>query len=151
MYLQWTAPRKPAHQRGKGWYVGTGIAAAILLAYALLTQTWTFAVVLVLLAVVYGLVHNKPHPPMSITLTESGVQWGTKFIPWKDVSGYWMLQGPDFVELNIERKNGMERRITILTGTEDPHLIHAMLSQCIPHFQDRGENLLDAILRLCKL
>jgi len=149
--LQWTAPEKPTHIRGKRWYVGAGLVLAALTAYAVLTEAWSFIVVIVLMAVVYGLVHRKPHPQHTVIVTEQHLQWDKRTIPWNDCEGFWMLQGPGYVELHIELKTGRKRHLTVQTGTNDSQQMHTLLAQFMPFLADRHENILDAIFRICKL
>ncbi|MDD5751527.1 MAG: hypothetical protein PHS73_03330 [Candidatus Peribacteraceae bacterium] len=149
--LQWSAPEKPLHQRGKRWYIAAGCVIAALLAYAALTQAWTFLAVIIIGAIVYGLVHGKPHPTHTILITEKGLEWDKRLIPWEDCTGFWMLQGKDYVELHIALKKGRNRHLTVQTGTLDPLQMHALLAQYMPFLADRRENILDAIFRICKL
>lgn len=149
--LQWTALEKPSHIRGKRWYISVGLVVIGLMAYAIFTAAWSFLVVIALMAIVYGLVHHKPHPQNTVTIMERGLQWNRNTIPWEDCTGFWMLQGPGYVELHIEAKKGWKRHLTVQTGTNDPLQIHGLLTQFMPFLPDRRENILDAILRICKL
>ena len=149
--LAWSAPDKVTHERGKRWYIAAGTVVALLITYALLTQAWTFAVVLVLLAVMYVLLHNKPHPDHTVRICEKALYWDTKTIPWEELDGYWMLQGPGYVELHIEWKTKGKERLVVQTGTTPPLEIAAALSHFLPGYADRREKLLDYIIRICKL
>jgi len=131
--------------------MGAGLVVIGLMAYAIITLAWTFLVVIVLAAIVYGLVHHKPHPQHTVSIMEKGIRWNKRMVPWEDCEGFWMLQGPGYVELHIEVKKGLSRHLTVQTGTNDPLQIHGLLSQFMPFLADRRENILDAILRICKL
>jgi len=149
--LTWSAPAKPAHTRDLKWYIIAGIIALALLIYALFTQAWTFAVVIVLLAVTYVILHDKKHPLHTVRITEQALYWDTKTIPWEELEGFWMLQGPGYVELHIEFKQTGRERLVIQTGDVPPLDIAAALSPFIPGHADRHEKLLDYIIRICKL
>ncbi|ALM09957.1 MAG TPA: hypothetical protein DEB30_02840 [Candidatus Peribacter riflensis] len=148
--ISWTAPERPPHNRGKRWYLIAGVIAALLFGYALFTQAWTFALVIALLAVTYAIIHHKPPLSHSVQVTAHGLTWDKTIIPWSVLSGFWMLQGPGYIELHIERKKS-GGRLTVQTGDCVPLEIAETLSQFIPLIQDRRENILDYIIRICKL
>ncbi|OIO54141.1 hypothetical protein AUJ46_03930 [Candidatus Peregrinibacteria bacterium CG1_02_54_53] len=148
--LSWTAPERPPHARGTRWYIAAGCVAALLLAYALYTQVWTFAIVIVLIAVVYGLIHSKPPIKHTVQISTQGLQWDKTLIPWGDLTAFWMLQGPGYVELHIDRKR-LGGSLIVQTGNRKPIEIAAALSQFIPPIVDRRESILDYIIRICKL
>ena len=147
--LEWMAPERPPHTRGKRWYLLAGLVAALLLAYALNTQAWTFAVVIVLLAVTYGLIHGKPPIKHSVKISSQGLQWDKRLYPWSDFNNFWLLQGPGYVELHIDRKG--PGQLIVQTGTCVPTDIAAALAQFITPIYDRRESILDYIIRICKL
>lgn len=118
--------------------------------YAVLTNAWTFLFVLAVLAAVYAWVHRKPHATHKVRITETGIQWDGESIVWSQVNGYWMLQGLGYVELHVELKR-FGRKFVVQTGSVTPEQIHAVLSKYIPSFNDRKENILDYIIRICKL
>lgn len=147
--LEWTAPERPPHTRDKRWYLLAGLVAALFLVYALYTQAWTFAVVIVLLVVIYGLIHSKPPMKHTVQISSQGLKWDKRLIPWSDLSSFWMLQGKGYVELHIERKK--MANLLVQTGDCAPVEIAAALSQFITPVTDRRESFLDYIIRICKL
>lgn len=149
--LAWSAPSRPPHDRDRKWYVIAGSIAALVLLYALFTQAWTFAVVIVLLAVLYGLLHGKSHLVHTVRIAEQALYWDTKTIPWSELEGFWMLQGPGYVELHIEWKQKGKERLVVQTGDQEPADIASSLARFLPSFADRREKLLDYIIRICKL
>jgi len=147
--LEWTAPERPPHGRGKRWYLIAGFIATLLLAYALFTQAWTFAVVIVLLVIVYALLHKKPPLKHTVRITPQGLQWDKRLIPWSELTSFWMLQGPGYVEIHIDRKRAPN--LLVQTGDRTPIEIAAALAQFITPITDRRESILDYIIRICKL
>lgn len=137
--------------RSKRWYVVAGVIFLGLLAYTIVTQAWTFTAVLILSVGAYVFTHRKAHPLRRISATERGIVWNNTVIPWAKCEGFWLLQGPGYVELHVELKEGRPRHLVIQTGTEDPLKIYAAFSRYIPLFPDRREKLLDAFIRICKI
>ncbi len=148
--LRWSALTHPDHVRTKFWYAGALTVLALLLAYSIFTRAWTFTLVLVLLAVIYGIYHRK-NPPLTIGIFENGIQWKRERIRWSEMNGFWMLQGPGYVELHLDIKNPWRNNIIIQTGDIDPHQIFEILSQYLKHFPEKQERLFDTIIRICKL
>ena len=149
--LSWAAPEQPTHVRSTLWYIVAGVFFASLLAYSIMTQAWTFTVVLVLSVGAYGYAHRKAPPLRRINVSERGIIWGKTFISWLRCEGFWLLQGPGYVELHVELKDGRTRHLVIQTGEADPVQIYTVFSRFIPLFPDRHEKLLDAIIRICKI
>ncbi|MFA5273091.1 MAG: hypothetical protein WC353_02925 [Candidatus Peribacter sp.] len=147
--ISWTAPEKPPHNRGMRWYLCAGLFAALLLAYAVYTQAWTFAFVIVLLALIYGLMHSKPPITHTVQISSQGLQWDRHLYPWSDLRSFWMLQGPGYVELRIGRNNRSD--LIVQTGDCTPADIASVLSQFITPVFDRRESILDYLIRICKL
>ncbi|MDP7069580.1 MAG: hypothetical protein QF815_03560, partial [Candidatus Peribacteraceae bacterium] len=59
------------------------------------------------------------------------------------------LEGDGYIELCIERKKGGV--VKIQTADINPYLIHDTLNALLQELDDRGESLLDTIIRICKL
>ncbi len=147
--LEWTAPERPPHSRGKRWYLLAGSIAALLLVYALFTQAWTFAVVIVLLVVVYAILHKKSPIKHTVQVSPQGLKWDKNLIPWHELTAFWMLQGPGYVEVHIDRKRAPN--LLVQTGDRTPAEIAMALAQFITPISDRRESILDYIIRICKL
>lgn len=148
--FEWTAPEKPPHTRGKRWYLIAGTLSTLLLAYALYTQAWTFAVVIVLLMGIYVLIHSRPPVMHTVQISSQGLRWNKRLIPWSDLENFWLLQGPGYVELHVERKKSGGRLI-VQTGDRDPLQIGAAMAQFLTPITDRQEKILDYLIRICKL
>lgn len=149
--LVWQAPTKPFHQRTVRWYIGAGAFIALCVLYAIWTSGWTFLVVLTLLIGLFWYEHGKEPVRRSIALHDEGIVFGTRFIPWAELSGFWMLYADNYLELHFELKKGFDRHLRIQTGDIGYNAIHSVLSPHLPEFTDRKERLLDYLERLLKI
>ena len=149
--LAWTAPIHAIHKRSKLWYAVASIVIALLMFYSIWTGAWSFAVVIGLAGLSYLVIHRRGSDTETIAIHKFGVQFGNTYTSWGDVSGFWLLQGPGYVELHIERTRGFVREIVIQTGETDPRTIREVLTRFIPEFTDRREQLLDMIARFLKI
>ena len=149
--LTWTAPERPSFRRGKLWYAIAVIFAVGMLTYAIVSRDWAFTIVVLCASTGYFLIHHRPHPLHTITIGEMGVQMDRKIYEWDACEGYWMLQGPDYVELHIEVNKPRKAHLCIQTGDTDFSEIDATMARFLPFLKDRREKPIDYISRICKL
>ena len=149
--VAWEAPMQPTYERSIRWYIGAVVVCTLLLGYSIWTQAWSFTLVLVLLGAVYAWNHRSSQPTKHIAIHEQGFSFGKEFIPWNQCNGFWMLEGPGYVELHFEKKAGRVRDIKIQTGDIDLGALRELLLHFIPEFQERHERFLDMIARLLKI
>ena len=147
--LSWTANAHVQHSRTPRWYIFAGALVIALLLYSIVTSAWTFTIVIILLTGLYAYVYDHEGNQKTITITEHGVQLNNEFTSWNDCTGFWMLQGADYVELHIQRNQRSE--ITIQTGSVTPLRVREVLSLFIPEFTGRKEGILDMIIRILKI
>jgi len=149
--LNWTAPVSPTPERGHTWYIVVGVLIVGCLLFSLVTQAWTFTIVIILTSGAYWRVHKQAEPIATISILETGAQLNKTYVPWSDCEGFWLLQFPTYVELHIGRKTPRKAPILIQTGTMDVSVIRKTLVTYIPEISDRQERLLDFISRICKI
>jgi hypothetical protein len=119
--------------------------------FAFLTQAWSFLLVLILLVIVYVILHWRGHPSHTVSIGERALTWDKSLIPWSQCTGYWMLQGPDYIELHIETTTPGHKHLVMQTGNVPYEQISTLLSQFTEPLHDRKENILDMFIRICKL
>lgn len=148
--ITWTAPIMASHERSPRWYLITGVIVLIFIIGSILTSAWSLTIVIVLMSGVYFLVHRKPSPEKTINIRTTTFVFDGEVIPWADCEGFWLLEGPGYVELHIARK---ERGggIVIQTGPVNPEDLHAVLSELLPEIPGKRERPLDTIVRICKI
>ncbi len=146
----WDAPTHPSYERTKRWYITAGIVVFIAATWGIFTGSWPFAIVCVLAGGMYALIHDHKHADTHIELHDSGVLLGGTFTRWDELSGFWILQTPQYSELRfVERRPRM--RMIIQTGTQDLAQLRMILGQRLPELTQMKESILDILLRLCKL
>ena len=98
---------------------------------------------------VYLFVHRGPAAEKTISVYEDGFLFGKKSIGWEECSGFWLLQGRGYIELHIGRKKASD--LTIQTGHVEIEKIRAVFGAILTEQLDKRENILDTIIRICKL
>jgi len=149
--VAWEAPIQPTYNRSTLWYICAIAVCGGLLGYSIWTEAWTFTLVLVLLGALYAWNHRSDSPTKHIAIHEQGFSFGKEFIPWNQCHGFWMIEGPGYVELHFERKTGRFRDIKIQTANVKLPELRELLLHFLPEFQERHERFLDMIERLLKI
>lgn len=147
--LEWYAQQHLHHERGLVWYVIAGAFVLGCIAYGLLTNGWSFSVLIVAIAAIHWKTHNKPPKEHRMRIWKRGFALDEEFIDWKDCIGYWMLRTSAFSQITVERKNG--KSVHILLGSINPFTVHEILPAFIQELPDHKERLLDIIIRICKI
>jgi len=149
--IEWTAPTHTTHKRTWRWYAIAGTFVALLLLFSAWTQSWSFALVIVLLSGVLLLMQRRGPAEKTISIYEHGFKIDKQFTPWNQCTGFWMLQGPNYIEIHIERAQKHNKHVQILTGSTDYRDIYEVLSHLLPFFESRQETLLDNFARTLKI
>lgn len=149
--LAWEAPTTPDHDRSKRWYLIACAVLLVLVGHSIWAGSWSFTIVLVLMAAVYAIVHNKNAVPKRMEFWETGFHFDGRYTAWDQCNGYWMLQAPDYIELHIEKKTGKPRETVIQTGPVSAQEIRLVLQGVLPEFSERTERPIDTLIRILKI
>ncbi len=147
----WQAPILPRHERSKRWYAIGGTAVVACAAYGIVTGSWTLTVVSLLCGAMYYLVRDHVPPLKTVVITDKGVLLEEKFTRWEDVSGFWILNTPEYSELHFVPKLARRSDILIQTGDRNLEDLRIAIGSHIPEFTDKRESFLDALIRTAKL
>ncbi len=151
--LTWRAPEYQEHERGQRWIMTASVGAMIMIAWAIWSDTYTFAAVVILLAGLYFLTHRDKPKDVDISLTTSGILSENQFFPYTNMKEFWILYDPDsnLKTLNISLKSGLVRETTFQLGPQDPMEIRSFLSAHVNELEGRGETIIEKIIRILKL
>lgn len=149
--LEWDSWEYLYHNRGVGWYIIAGFIAAALIAYALITQAWTMAVVIALLAGVVYLYAHEPPKLKHVMITKLGVHTGDEIYPFSHLSSFWFIIEHDIEAVCFETLGLGRDVIVIQLGGQDPVKIRKVLLPEIPEAVGRVESALDKLTRFLKL
>lgn len=149
--LAWSAATVNNHERSKRWYVIAGSIMGSLVIGSIWLGNWSFAIVLLLLSAVYTVVHRKEPTHRNIEFWQTGVQFCGKYEAWNRYTGYWMLQGKDYVELHIARAAGAPREVMIQLGSVQPDRVRQVLNLFLPELSHKVEHPIDTLIRILKI
>jgi hypothetical protein len=149
--LQWTGKPYAVHERTKDWYVKAGVVTVLVGVYAVLTASWTFAIVILLAAGVFYLLRDHEPREQTIEILRGGIRLQGVFRHWKSFKGFFLKITPNHTELHVLPISWREYPIMLHTGNADVREIRRIVSEHIPQLSDREESLLDSFIRFCKL
>ena len=151
LLLEWQAPARPDHERNQRWYLVTGLACAVFVAYGLITGAWSMSITFAMIAGLYFLVRNEKHPLHLIRIHDIGIEFDGIFHSWAEWQHFWILHAENYFELHIAPAKGSRQELIIQTGETDPYRVRDALSHYLPQITHQKERLLDAFIRFCKL
>lgn len=152
--LTWKVPEFDKHERSRNWYI-IGIAAAILLlVYALYTQNFLFAVIIILSSLV--MIMNDGQDPVQVdfALTDEGIILGRNFYDYDVIKHFTVVYKPrvNVENLYIEFKSAIKPRLSIPLAGMDPLHVRSTLLKFLPEDLERTDlPLSEALSRIFKL
>ena len=149
--LSWKAPSIPVHQRTQRWYMTGGGVVVLGVVYGIYSNSWPFAIVMVLCGAMYFLLRGHQPPLKQCAITEQGVLLDSAFTRWDELSGFWFLPTPDYIELHFVPLAKRTADSVIQTGGMNIEMLRLMLASKIPELHEKRESFLDAFVRFCKL
>lgn len=153
LVFEWEIDEYEEHERGRAWYyimLGLGV---ILVAQALYTANYLFAMILVLFGIVLYIHEMQTPPKVYFGLTDAGVIVGRKFYRYSEFINFWVIYNPPEVKNLYFRLNGVFRqRILIPLLDFDPRPIREHLNKFLTEdVNQEDEPLSDRLARVFKI
>lgn len=151
--LSWTAPEFREIERGALWITIAGVCSLLLIAFAIWQDTYTFAIVILLLGGIYFLTHNKKPREITIALTTNGIVRGAEFFPYLDIETFWILFLPqdNIKTLHFVTRSGMIREHSIELEDQEMGEVSHFLGGHISEWEGRTEKTVEKWIRILKL
>jgi hypothetical protein len=151
--MAWTVDEYERHERGPIWYAVAVVLGVTLLLYAVLTQNFLFAVIVIMFGVIIGLSTMREPQQLLFVMTSRGVEIGGKFIPFKEFRSFWVLYEPPHVKnVYLEYKRSVRPHIVVPLYDQNPLEVRkALLKYLDEDLTQEEEPLADLLGRLLKL
>lgn len=150
--LSWIAPEYSKHEKGAAWVTMAISITAGLIAYAILTKSWTMSAAFFMLAIVYFLEHKKKPENIRIELTEMGVKVKDKFYPFSHFKTFWIIYKPPMVKtLHLRFAGKRYGDLLIQLADQDPVKVRNLLLTQLPEWEGKEEAITDVLVRVFKL
>lgn len=150
--FSWEAPEYVAHERGLTWKIIMITTIALAAGLSWYFDDWSLALVIVVFAGVYSLVHLQHPRHVQIKISEIGIKVGFRKYSYSRIKAFWLIYEPPFVQtLNIRVEGDFIGDITIQLGDQAPAAIREYLISKVPELEGKSESLSDIFVRLFKI
>lgn len=152
VYHAWEVPEYERFLHSRLWYLIAALLLVSCIAYALFTSNPFFAIILVLIAIVY-VVHELREPSLvQFGITDRGVVWHGFLFPYEEIKTFWIVYEPPQVKnLYLNFKRTTQPRLTIPLEDEDPLEILETLKNFVREDKRVDEPTIDSFGRILKI
>jgi len=150
--FSWEAPEFIKHQKGPIWFIIAGIIAVMLIVYAVMSNSWTFAVAILIMSGVYFLYQHLEPNKIVVTISEMGVKFDSQEFPFSDIEAFWFIYKPPHVQnLHLRTKKKFQQDLVIPLENQDPAPLYEFLASKVPEWSDKEESIQETLIRSLKL
>ena len=150
---QWLLKEYETYNRNRRWYVFMGLMGVILVAYAVATANYLFALIIVLFAIIVY-IHDLQQPQeVPFIITTTGIVLGRKYYRYNELASFWILYNPPEVKnLYFTLNNVIKHRLQVPLFDYDPRPIRDVLSQFLSEdLEQEEEPFSDRLARMWQL
>ncbi len=151
--FEWTVKEYEEQERERRWYYLMGVIAVALIVYALVSQNYLFALVVVLFGIILFLQDIQKPKEIYFALTESGMIVSSRFYRFSEIKNFWLIYNPPTVKsLYFTLNSLVKHRLQIPLLDYDPRPIRDFLSQYLEEdLEQEDEPVSDKLGRILKL
>lgn len=151
--FEWHIKEYEQYDRSRRWYFIMVALSLLLVAYAMITANYLFALVIILFGIVLY-VHEMQEPiDVYFAITETGIIIGRKFYRFSELEGFWMIYNPPEVKnLYFRLKNLVRFRLKVPLLDYDPRPIKEFIGRFLKEETEHEEEpLSDRLARVLKI
>ena len=150
--MGWLIDEYERHERGPVWYASAFLVGVGLILYALITQNFLFAIIIVMFGVIVGLSTLREPERILFQMTTRGIAVGDLFFPYKELKDFWIVYEPPYVKnIYFEHMSVLTPRIVVPIEDEDPLKVRRALLDYLHENGTSEEPLRDLWGRVLKL
>lgn len=150
---EWWVQEYEKYSRSRRWYVVATLLGVGLVVYALFTENYLFALVIMLFAIVLYL-HEMQEPlAVYFAITETGIILGRRYYRFSELAGFWVIYNPPEVKnLYFTLNSVVKHRLQIPLLDYDPRPVRDFLKQyLVEEVEKEEEPVSDRLARIFKL
>jgi hypothetical protein len=151
VHMQWITPAYRQTEKSKGWYLIMGLIVLIFVIYGMFSgdsSGWIVSITFLVLAATYYLTEMKPAPAVKVQISQLGVTFGPRFIPYNQMKSFWLLNEQNARHLNLTLLKGASRNLSIIVPEEvNMARLREYLLRQIPEEEGREESFTDQLIR----
>ncbi|MEK7625722.1 MAG: hypothetical protein AAB467_05270, partial [Patescibacteria group bacterium] len=141
------------YDRSRRWYFVMVAIGLLLIAYAMMSANYLFALVVILFGIVLYVHEMQEAIDVYFAITETGIIIGRKFYRFSELEGFWLIYNPPEVKnLYFRLKNVVRFRVKIPLLDFDPRPIREYIKQFLTEETEHEEEpLSDRLARVFKI
>jgi hypothetical protein len=127
--LSWDVPEYEQHVRDRKWYIIAALIGLALIAYAIFTHNYLFALIIVIIAFIIISRDNQAPMKVRFTIEDGGIRLGQKFYEYDKFKNFSVVFRPqdDIRNLYINFNNSVRPHLSIPLKGNDPMLVRSQL------------------------
>ncbi len=146
--VRWRGPDFEHYPHSKKWYTGVSITIALIVLYALWTDSIIMAIVFVLIWIVGYLQLSRPPKVIDFAVTYDGILVGDEIYDFDEIKSFWIFYEPPHTRIiSLHVKGYLRPYLHIPLHQVDPVIVHEKLVEFIPE-EKQEQNLVDILERL---
>ncbi len=124
----WTFPEFIKHERSQKWYILMIAVVIGLLLFAIFTQNFLFAIIIILIGTILALFDLKDPMTIKFQIIETGIRISENFYSWRELENFWIIYHiPETKNLYFKFKNFIKPNVIIPLENQNPVLIREIL------------------------
>ena len=144
--ISWAAPEFVRYEKSQGWFIALAIIGLALIAVALLTQNYLFALIIIM-ATFLIYIQAKKHPrKINFAISDKGVDVDGKRYFHNELKSFWIFEDSAPPILSILTKKIIQPHLEIILGSQEPEKIKKILIKFLPE-KKQEETFSDIIVR----
>jgi len=152
--ISWEIPEYQKHIRGKLWYVALGLVGLGMLIYAVMSNNFMFAVILIISGII--LIINDARNPQGVlvTIANEGIMVGRKFYDYDELSSFSIVYKPaaGVKKIYFTFKSKTKHHLSIPLLDVNPLFLKENLNKYLEEDIERtDETTTEALARILKL
>ncbi len=148
---QWVVEEYERHIRGTLWHVLIISVGIILVIYALATDNFLFAIIIILSAIILFLQSAVEPADVPFAIAELGIVLGNRFYAYNEFRAFYMIYNQETQTLFFDTKTAFRPDLRIPMGEQDPIEIREVLQAVLDEDLEKEEPLADRAVRHWKL
>ncbi len=146
--VHWRGPDFEHYPRSKKWYTGVSIIVALIVFYAVWTDSIMMAIVFTLIWLVGYLQLSRPQMVIDFAVTYDGILVGDEMYDFDDIKSFWIFYEPPHTRIiSLHMKGYLRPYLHIPLHQVDPVIVHEKLLEFIPE-EKQEQNFVDILERL---
>jgi hypothetical protein len=151
--IVWNFSEFIKYKRSQGWYIFMAIMTIGLLLFAIFTNNFLFAVIIIIFSIILILFDLKEPILIKFQIFERGIQVAEKFYFWRELENFWIIyQVPGIKNLYFKFQNFIKPNLTIPLENQNPVRIREILLKYLKEdLEQKDESFSDHLGKILKI